>query len=405
MITTRRTAPFFSSPLALSVVAGFTLWVGGCDDGGDSSEGPPADPEQVAEGARLYETPVEDGNTFACANCHAIDEDDGPRRAGHPLGGATRRDSYKNGQLDSFDDAVNSCLTEWMNADAWTDDDPRMAALRTFIDSESGSEDDIEYEVVEPPAVLAGGDVAAGRALFNDSCVVCHGEDGVGTERAIPVSTGMLEPGYIARRVRTSGRLQSDVYSGLTGGVMPFWAADRLSEDELLDIVAYLSRDYTPPDPDDPDDPDDPVDPDDPDDPNDPDDPVDPDDPDDPDDPPPSGCGDDHPKVGQTAELQELFHDVGGIAEIVDNCTIEIREFDFDGQGIDVQIYGGVAEGGGPVDYDNGFSMSDNLVRPMPYNAETVRFTLPEGMTLDDVDGVSVWCVPIGADFGSGTFQ
>ncbi len=368
--------------------------------GCDSDDGPPPpDPELVAAGQNLYESPVEDGNTFACATCHAMDASQGRRRVGHPLGGATSRDSFKNGQLDAFEDAANSCLAEWMNAEPWDAEDPRMLSLRAYVESGSGAEDNIAFEIVQPPTALAGGNPDAGREMFNASCAECHGEDGLGTQQAISVASGTLEPGYIARRIRTSGLPGSEVYEGLSGGVMPFWAADRLSDTELLDVVAYLSRDYDPnpvdPDPSDPDDPEDPEDPEDP---NDPEDPDDPDDPVDPVDP--SGCAATHPKVGQTAQLQMFFHDVGGIAEIIDNCTIEIRDFDFDGQGIDAQIYGGF-EGM----YEDGFTLSENLVRDLPYNGEVLTLTLPEGRTLDEIGGVSVWCVPVGADFGSGTFQ
>lgn len=125
------------------------------------------------------------------------------------------------------------------------------------------------------------------------------------------------------------------------------------------------------------------------------------DDDDDDDVPEPGGdCSVTHPKVGQQAVLTELFHDVGGVATIVDDCTIVIEDFTFDGQGIDVRLYGGL---GG--DYDNGFAMGDDLLNPAGWNGETVEFTLPEGRTLDDLDGVSIWCVPAGVDFGSGFFQ
>ena len=70
-------------------------------------------------GQALYEQPQEDGNSFACATCHALEEpaSDGLRRPGHPIGNATRRPSYKNGQVDEMRLAVNSCLEEWMGAE------------------------------------------------------------------------------------------------------------------------------------------------------------------------------------------------------------------------------------------------------------------------------------------------
>ena len=42
------------------------------------------------------------------------------------------------------------------------------------------------------------------------------------------------------------------------------------------------------------------------------------------------------------AELEEYFHDVSGTAEIVDDCTVIIHDFTYDGTGLDVRIYGGI---------------------------------------------------------------
>lgn len=112
------------------------------------------------------------------------------------------------------------------------------------------------------------------------------------------------------------------------------------------------------------------------------------------------GCASDHPHVGWTAELTENFHGVGGTAEIVDNCTVRITNFTFDGSGLDVRIYG--ASGG---NYADGFVMSGDLKRDTPYDAETITATLPAGHSLDELDGVSVWCVDAAVDFGSGTFS
>jgi hypothetical protein len=85
---------------------------------------------------------------------------------------------------------------------------------------------------------------------------------------------------------------------------------------------------------------------------------------------------------------------------VVDDCTIRISGFEFDGNGIDVRIYAG--RGG---DYSSGFGLSENLVNfPVGYSGETLWLTLPDGTTLDVVDGLSVWCVPVGVSFGDGLF-
>jgi mono/diheme cytochrome c family protein len=346
--------------------------------------------------------------------------------------------------------AVNSCLTEWMNAEAWTEEDPRWVGLYAFLDSMATVEtaEAITIQVVLPPTDLSGGDAAAGLELFNQSCSMCHGQDATGTNLAPQLAGTQLSAGYVATRIRTSGLPGSPVYEGLTGGLMPFWGADRLSDDELRDIVEWVStseinvpepatlcdtyctlaenhctgdnaigwggedcqtvcagynmggsngdtsgdsvqcRIYHLGDPA-------------------------------AGDPAvhcphgtpdgggvcvaptgPEGCDSDHPKVGQVAILQNHFHGIGGTATITDNCTIEITDFTFDGNGINVQIYG--ATNG---NYSSGFSMSSNLVNfPVGYNKVSLTVDLGDH-TLDEVDGISVWCVPVGISFGDGLFE
>ncbi|MEX1362228.1 MAG: DM13 domain-containing protein [Nannocystaceae bacterium] len=369
-----------AAPILVALLGALALG-SGCDASESGPSQPAADPELVAQGQQVFSQPVADGNTFACATCHAITEpaDDGIRRVGHPLFDATGRPTYKNGALVQMRDAVNSCLQEWMNAEPWSEQDERWLALYEFLDAQGPAEASppLSFEVVPPPSAeaLTGGEATSGRTLFDRSCSACHGLGGEGTQLAPPIARRGLDPEYVAQRVRTSGRTDSGVYDGLTGGVMPFWAADRLSDEELLDLVAWLALEAPPVDPVDPTDPTDPTG-------------------------PGSDCPTTHPLVGATAVLEEAFHDVGGVAEVIDDCTIEIREFTFDGEGIDVRLYGGLAG-----NYDDGFAMGDSLIRAGGWQGETVRFTLPDDQTLDDLDGVSVWCVPVGVDFGSGMFE
>jgi hypothetical protein len=73
------------------------------------------------DGRTVYAEPQADGNTFACATCHALHEPapDGFIRPGHPIGDAARRPSYKNGRVATLLDAVNTCLVEWMGTSPW----------------------------------------------------------------------------------------------------------------------------------------------------------------------------------------------------------------------------------------------------------------------------------------------
>jgi cytochrome c len=326
-------------------------------------------------GETVYRFTQPSGNSFTCATCHAIAEpaSNGLRRAGHPLVDALRRPHYKNGQLTEFVDAANSCLDEWMNADPWTTSSADYLALQAWLELQAPPDPApaVAIQVVAPPESLAGGDAAEGRSTFNASCAICHGEDGSGSIQAPAVAGFGLAPQLVADRVRLSGRADSDVYGGLTGGIMPFWGANRLSDAELLDLVAYLSEgsdgggsgggggggD--------------------------------------------SGCDADHPRVGQTAILSTRQHEVSGTATIVDNCTIEITDFNYDGRGIVVQVYTGVD---GVFRGEGVYPISPDLVGPR-YTDATLELTLPAGVTLDDFNSISIWCVAVGISFGDGIFN
>lgn len=347
-----------------------------CDDGDTAAAADAGAPTGEFEaGEALFMNRHDDGNTFACNTCHALTEPTADfRRPGHPLGDAANRPSYKNGRVDSLLEAVNSCRTEWMVAPAFAAEDERWQTLERFLQAAAGDTpaEPLTFEIAAPPAALDGGDEAAGRETFNATCAVCHGADATGTQLAPPLDGQFLDPALIARRVRTSGVTDSPVYDGLTGGRMPFWAADRLSDAELRDVVAFVDT-------------------------NDPGEvmPVDPE--------PEMGtrdCEATHPSVGSTAMFTTFAHRVAGRATIVDDCTIRLDDFVFDGQGVDVQLYGGI-DGA----YAAGFSMSNDLRRSPGYEGETLTFTLPEGRTLDDLDGVSVWCVPVGINFGDARFE
>lgn len=356
----------------VSLVATILMLCVGCSEAAEEAgSGPALDGEQV------YLRTVEGGNTFACATCHALDEpaEDGMRRVGHRLGDATRRPSYKGGQLTEMRDAVNSCLTEWMRAEAWEASDERWIALHAWLDAKATSDASpaVELQIVEPLEDTSGGDADAGRALFNTSCAFCHGTDAVGTNQALSLSGRALDGAYVALRVRTSGPSTSPVYDGLTGGQMPFWGADRLSDAELRDLVAYISTSEA----------------------------VEPDnngvavDVEVPD------CPSTHPRVGSTAEMTTRFHGVSGTVRVVNDCALVIEDFVFDGAGIDVRLYGGA-----DLEFRDGIILSDNLVNsPVGYDGVTMVGVLPEGTTLDDVDAVSVWCVPVGVSFGDALFE
>lgn len=113
-----------------------------------------------------------------------------------------------------------------------------------------------------------------------------------------------------------------------------------------------------------------------------------------------TGCGSDDPRVGYVAELTNRFiHGVSGTARIVDNCTIVIEDFTFDGLGVPPSVVGIVNN-----DFAHPVMLLPNIFRLGGYHNETLTVPLPEGVTLDDVPRISISCVAGTKLFGNGNF-
>ena len=325
----------------------------------------PVDDETFDRGMAVFLTKDAMGNEFACGSCHAMmpTEEENPRRPGHPLLDALHRPSYKNGLVDTFLEAANVCRVEWMFTTEWSEEDADFLDMVGFMDrlAPEGPGQEIEIEI-EPSSIEgpSTGDAARGCEVFHATCVGCHGESAGGTLLAPSLVFNPnegLDPDYIRRRVRTSGNPDSIYGEGLTGGVMPFWSADRLSSDELEDIVAWLTTRPVP------------------------------------------ECGDEPPPLGnvtRSGTFTTRFHDVSGTVEEFDSGHIRLSDFVYDGQGI--QVYTWLYRDG---DILNGYQIGSTLLRAFPgWEGETIVMPIPENLTPDMYDAVSVWCVPARANFG-----
>jgi hypothetical protein len=108
------------------------------------------------------------------------------------------------------------------------------------------------------------------------------------------------------------------------------------------------------------------------------------------------------PGPGWRAELETKFHGVRGTVTVVDQDTIRVDDFHYDGRGIIVLFY--LGENTSPAALAAGFGVGPQLVRPEPYVGATLIMDLPAGRTIEGNFGVSVWCVDALVDFGSGLF-
>lgn len=61
--------------------------------------------------------------------------------------------------------------------------------------------------------------------------------------------------------------------------------------------------------------------------------------------------------------------------------------------------------GGQELSFQDAVILSSDLRRVGGYNYETLMVKLPEGVTLDDVRAIAIWCIVVNANFGDGEFQ
>ena len=107
-----------------------------------------------------------------------------------------------------------------------------------------------------------------------------------------------------------------------------------------------------------------------------------------------------HPSIGMRAVLQgQGDYEVSGTAVIVDERTVRLENFNYNGRGVDVRFVLAMDE-----DYDTGFTVTDDISGNGAFTNVTMDLTLPEGQDLDSFNSISLWCTLFAVDFGSGVF-
>ena len=108
----------------------------------------------------------------------------------------------------------------------------------------------------------------------------------------------------------------------------------------------------------------------------------------------------DYARAGWETHLIPMGHGVKGTATILDERTIRLTHFSYDGRAPDMYVYLGTNQSS--VAFLNGLTISPRLARA--YDDETYEVSLPEGQTLDGWNAISIWCRAVQASFGWGTF-
>ncbi len=109
------------------------------------------------------------------------------------------------------------------------------------------------------------------------------------------------------------------------------------------------------------------------------------------------------PQVGWQAEIGPGAHNVSGIVTIIDDNSIQVDNFTYNGGGISVYFYLGQTESSSA--FASGLQIGPQLLGTVFDGTQPpLVINLPEGQTLEGWHAVSVWCVVAEVSFGSGTF-
>ena len=108
-----------------------------------------------------------------------------------------------------------------------------------------------------------------------------------------------------------------------------------------------------------------------------------------------------YPRAAWVADMPTGSHMSAGLARIVDERTIQVDHFTYDGGAPAVYFY--LGERDTYASFLNGIPIGSQLDRA--YYDETVVVSLPVGETIDGYGAIAVWCADVKVKFTSADFQ
>lgn len=190
------------------------------------------------------------GNNLACGNCHL---DAGTKKFGIPLFGLFGlfpAYSPRAGAEISIEDRLNGCMTRSMNGRALPIEGPQMQAMVAYIKFLSTGVPAGQrlpgLGVGRMPELDRAADPVRGKALYTNTCVACHGNQGEGIRRSLPTTDlGYMMPPLwgndsfndgagMARLINAANFIHFNMPHG-TDYLNP-----QLSPEDAWDIAAYV---------------------------------------------------------------------------------------------------------------------------------------------------------------------
>ncbi len=195
---------------------------------------------------------------LTCATCHADFDDtanpDGVIRAGHSVVGVPHRGEAKGGMIKGADFARAAggggfCYEHFLQRVPGDKVNPtaipaeHAEALMAYFEFISGDNKGPEFEIamldkdavkqVGEEIAAMSGDASKGWQLFGRACVACHP-----TAKKAGIGPQLVRSRAPRNIDATMARWAGKVRGG--GSLMPFYAPDILSNQDIADIIAFL---------------------------------------------------------------------------------------------------------------------------------------------------------------------
>jgi mono/diheme cytochrome c family protein len=204
-----------------------------------------ADSDDAAKRGQALFHDRQEGLYPSCADCHSLLPDEQEAKAeqrgpGATLWGASVRQGWRN--MNTFKDvgeASQKCAKAWQKREGGVDAAQRKDLI-AFLSKHAPAGTLPKREVERQPKLLkdlSGGDPEEGKRLAAIWCMACHNE----AEDALsfPFEPGKRKRDQVARKVR--GYDAKNAFKPEEGS-MSYYTTDRLPDDALKHILAYVAK-------------------------------------------------------------------------------------------------------------------------------------------------------------------